>query len=59
MDATPPVPSAAVHDETLIEWFLSLTPAQRLAELESRLAFFDAARGYVGSKKLRPDPRDP
>lgn len=35
-----------VHDESLIDWFLSLSPAARLAELESRLAFFNAARSH-------------
>ena len=44
MPATPGAQSDAVHDDTLIEWFLSLTPAERLAELESRLAFFYSAR---------------
>lgn len=57
MDAIPTVPSAAVHDDTLVEWFLSLTPAERLAELESRLAFFNSARGHVDTE-LRPNPRD-
>ena len=32
------------HEETLIDWFLSLKPGERLAELESRLAFFNSAR---------------
>ena len=36
--------SDIVHDDTLIDWLLSLSPAERLAELESRLAFFHAAR---------------
>jgi hypothetical protein len=40
----PDVPSGATHDDTLIEWFLSLEPAERLAELELRLAFFNAIR---------------
>jgi len=35
-------PSDTIHDETLIDWFLSLEPIERLAELESRLAFFNA-----------------
>jgi len=34
----------SVHDASLIDWFLSLDPGERLAELESRLAFFNAAR---------------
>jgi hypothetical protein len=42
MDAKPNVPSAQVHDDTLIDWFLSLEPAERLAELESRIAFFNS-----------------
>ena len=45
------------HDETLIEWFLSLTPAQRLAELESRVAFFKQVR-RDGDRKLPPNSRD-
>jgi hypothetical protein len=53
MDAAPNVPTDAVHDDTLIDWFLSLTPGERLAELESRLAFFDsvasAPRPAVGT----------
>ena len=57
MPATPESQSDAVHDDTLIEWFLSLTPAERLAELESRLAFFDSARPHADTK-LPPDPRD-
>jgi hypothetical protein len=48
--------SATVHDETLIQWFLSLDPAARLAELESRLAFFDAARPH-GDTQLPSDHR--
>jgi hypothetical protein len=39
-----------VHDDTLIDWFLSLQPAERLAELESRLAFFAAAHRDVESQ---------
>jgi hypothetical protein len=57
MPATPAVPSDAVHDDTLIDWFLSLTPAERLAELESRLTFFAAARPNADTK-LPPDPRN-
>jgi hypothetical protein len=34
----------SVHDESLVDWFLFLNPGERLAELESRLAFFNAAR---------------
>jgi hypothetical protein len=41
---TEPKPaSETVHDTTLIDWFLSLAPAERLAELESRVAFFNSA----------------
>jgi hypothetical protein len=43
MDPDPP-PPISEHDATLIDWFLSLQPTERLAELESRLAFFNAAR---------------
>jgi hypothetical protein len=57
MPATPAVLSETVHDDTLVEWFLSLTPTERLAELESRLAFFDSARPHA-DHKLPPDPRD-
>jgi hypothetical protein len=38
-----PQPEISPHDATLIDWFLSLTPAQRLAELETRLAFISSA----------------
>jgi hypothetical protein len=31
-----------VHDETLIDWFLSLDPGERLAELDSRPARWTA-----------------
>jgi hypothetical protein len=34
----------STHDASLIDWFLSLDPAARLAELESRLAFLNEAR---------------
>lgn len=50
MTSTLAAPSEQLHDDTLIEWFLSLEPAQRLAELESRLAFFAAARPNVDSE---------
>jgi len=46
------------HDATLIDWFLSLLPAQRLAELESRLAFFDSVQPNVDTQ-LSPDTRAP
>jgi hypothetical protein len=51
-------PSGAIHDDTLIAWFLSLEPAERLAELESRLAFFNAVRRDADTK-LPADPRAP
>jgi hypothetical protein len=43
-------------DQSLIDWFLSLAPAERLAELESRLAFFHAARSN-GDPELPADHR--
>lgn len=48
-------PSAEHHDETLIDWFLSLQPAERLAELESRLSFFQSVR-RDGNPELSPHP---
>ena len=36
--------TAAEVDETLIDWMLELTPAQRLDELENRVEFFELAR---------------
>lgn len=51
-------PSGAIHDDTLIDWFLSLEPAERLAELESRLAFLNAVRRDVDAK-LPTDSRAP
>ncbi len=42
MDPKLNVPPAPVHDDTLIDWFLALDPAERLAELESRIAFFNS-----------------
>lgn len=39
-------------DATLIDWFLSLSSEQRLAELESRIAFFQQARRSDGDAKL-------
>ena len=44
-------------DATLIEWFLSLSPEQRLAELESRIAFFQQARRSDGDAKLPANSR--
>jgi hypothetical protein len=45
------------HDYSLIDWFLSLTPAERLAELESRVAFFNQVP-RDGNRQLQPNPRD-
>lgn len=38
-----PLPGAS-PDSSLIDWFTSLSPEQRLAELESRLGFFYSLR---------------
>jgi hypothetical protein len=56
MDPAPP--PITPHDATLIDWFLSLQPAERLAELESRLAFFHTARTDADTQ-LPPDTRNP
>lgn len=53
-----PAPTEAAHDDSLVDWFLSLEPAERLAELESRLAFFTYARRH-GDTELSPDSRAP
>ncbi|HEY7673538.1 MAG TPA: hypothetical protein VIC71_15120 [Gammaproteobacteria bacterium] len=58
MKNTADAPSGAIHDDTLIDWFLSLEPAERLAELESRLAFFNAVRRDADTK-LPADSRAP
>jgi hypothetical protein len=42
-------------DESLLDWFLALDPGQRLAELESRVAFFNSARGSE-DPELSQDP---
>ena len=42
------------HDETLLDWFLALDPEERLAELESRLAFFNSVQRDDGAE-LSPD----
>jgi hypothetical protein len=55
MDPTAP-PPISPHDATLIDWFLSLQPAERLAELESRLAFFASAHPNDDAQ-LPPDTR--
>ena len=39
-------------DTTLIDWFLSLSPEERLAELESRIAFFQQVRRRDVDAKL-------
>jgi hypothetical protein len=57
VDATRRIPSAAEHDESLLDWFLSLTPAERLAELESRVEFFELKR-RDGDTEFPPNPRD-
>jgi hypothetical protein len=54
MGVAPEVASDTIHDDTLIDWFLSLEPIERLAELESRLAFFKAVR-RDGDTKLPPN----
>ena len=51
-------PEISSHDATLIDWFLSLEPAERLAELESRIAFFNSVRPDAAAK-LPPDSRAP
>ncbi|HET9862971.1 MAG TPA: hypothetical protein VFP37_05980 [Steroidobacteraceae bacterium] len=53
-----PQPEISSHDATLIDWFLSLTPAQRLAELESRVTFINSALPHADAK-LSQNPRDP
>jgi hypothetical protein len=53
MDAVPDVP-ASDCDEALLDWFLALDPGQRLAELESRLAFFSSVQPYDASE-FSPD----
>ena len=50
--------TADAHDDTLVDWFLSLAPTERLAELESRIAFFNAA-SRDGDSELSSDSRDP
>jgi hypothetical protein len=56
MDTAPQAQSDSAHDDTLIDWLLSLTPAERLAELESRLAFFNRAL-RDGDIELPPNTR--
>jgi hypothetical protein len=57
VEATRRIPTAAEHDESLLDWFLSLTPAERLAELESRVEFFLLER-RDGDTELPSNPRD-
>lgn len=50
MDHLPIDPRSAdaeQDDLSLLRWMLTLTPQQRLAELESRLAFIHEIRGHV------------
>jgi hypothetical protein len=54
MGTAPKAASDSIHDETLLDWFLALEPIGRLAELESRLEFFNAVRGD-GNAELPPD----
>ncbi len=42
--------SDATHDDSLVDWFLALSPGERLAELESRIAFFNSVAPDGGSK---------
>jgi hypothetical protein len=58
MYAPPTTQRDLEHDESLIDWFLSLTPAERLAELESRVAFFKQVRRN-GDRELPRNPRSP
>ncbi len=48
----------AAHDDSLLDWFLSLTPEQRLAELQSRVAFFNSVKPD-GDPELPADPGTP
>ena len=52
VDTVPKIPRETVHDTTLIDWFLSLQPTERLAELDSRVAFFRALRSANGDTEL-------
>jgi len=45
--------SSAGHDRSLLEWFATLTPEQRLAELESRIGFFLSLRPQNESQLSR------
>jgi hypothetical protein len=50
MNRAPKAASDTLHDETLIDWFLGLQPVERLAELESRLEFFNAVQRSVDTE---------
>jgi len=56
MDPAPVDSRVFDYDESLIDWFVSLSPAERLAELESRVAFFKQVR-RDGERKLPSNPR--
>jgi hypothetical protein len=45
--------STAAHDRSLLAWFASLTPEQRLVELESRINFFLTLRPHNESQLSR------
>ena len=47
----------SIDEARLVEWFLQLTPAQRLAELESHIAALEA-RGFGPEAGLTMEPRD-
>lgn len=44
---TPTVGSVADEEAGLVAWFLQLTPAQRLAELQSRVDFLSARGDFA------------
>jgi hypothetical protein len=46
-------------DSSLLDWFLALSPTERLAELESRIAFFEEARSSGDDSKLQANTRAP
>jgi hypothetical protein len=46
------------HDASLVTEFLRLTPAERLAELESMIEFVEAARRAMDEQVYR-DPSEP
>jgi hypothetical protein len=54
VNLVPQAASDSIHDDTLVDWFLGLQPIERLAELESRLEFFNAAHSRADAK-LPPD----